>query len=98
MTDPPRPATSFKVAAVHPPNELVWAKPDSSWSWRLTPVDADHTRVVTRLKQRYRARPDALLTIPLLELGDFPMMRAMLKGIALRSERAHRTPSVRRTP
>ena len=31
--------------------------------------------------------PGLLLTIPLLEIGDFPMMRKMLLGIRARAER-----------
>jgi hypothetical protein len=86
MTSRATPQTSFVVAAVRPPEHLVWAKPDSTWAWRLTPLTGEHTRLVTRLKQRYRLNPSALMTVPLIEFADFPMMRKMLRGVKQRAE------------
>lgn len=84
----PRPGerTSYRVARVDPPHVLVWTNPDSCWSWRLTPLDGDRTRLVTRLSQRYRRRPSAVLVALALEVGDLAMMRQMLRGIARRAE------------
>ena len=67
---------------------LLWDKPDSTWAWRLTPLPGGQTRLVTRLKQHYRwgSSAMALFTLVLLEFGDFPMMRRMLKGIKVRAE------------
>jgi hypothetical protein len=81
--------TAFKVNGFEPQRWLLWAKPDSTWAWQLTPVDGGQTRLVTRLKQRYpwRASPGgALLTVVLFEFGDFPMMRKLLLGIRRRAE------------
>jgi len=79
--------TAFKVAAVEPRRQLLWSKPDSTWAWRLTPV-AGGTRLVTRLRHRYRRerRGDALLSLLLNEFGDFPMMRKMLLTLKHRAE------------
>jgi hypothetical protein len=80
--------TAFKVKAFEVNRWLLWAKPDSSWAWQLTPVDGGHTRLVTRLKARYpwRTSPGlALLTAVLFEFGDFPMMRKLLLGIRQRA-------------
>ena len=44
------------------------------------------TRLVTRLRQRYRPTPAGLLTMILAEFGDFAMMRKMLLGIKSRAE------------
>ena len=82
--------TAFKVKAFEPNQWLLWAKPHSTWSWTLTPVDGGRTRLVTRLKENYdwRSSPGlALLTLILFELGDFPMMRKLLVGIRWRAER-----------
>jgi hypothetical protein len=82
--------TAFKVKAFEPNQWLLWAKPHSTWSWTLTPVDGGRTRLVTRLKENYdwRSSPGlALLTLILFELGDFPMMRKLLVGIRRRAER-----------
>jgi hypothetical protein len=80
--------TAFRVAALEAPRHLVWAKPDSTWAWRLSPA-ADGTRVVTRLRILYRwQQPSgALLSLLLNEFGDFPMMRTMLRTLRGRAER-----------
>lgn len=80
--------TAFRVASLDEPRSLVWSKPDSTWAWRLTSDDAGGTRLVTRLKARYDRGPFLPMTALLMELGDFPMMRRMLLGIAERAERA----------
>ncbi len=77
--------TAFRVAILDRPRSLVWAKPDSTWSRRLTPDQARETRLVTRLKARYDRGPLLPVTVLLMEFGDFPMMRRMLLGIAERA-------------
>ncbi|MEZ5237417.1 MAG: hypothetical protein R2716_00110 [Microthrixaceae bacterium] len=64
MADPPGPTTSFEIVEVDAPRRLLWSKPDSTWSWTLEPVDGARTRLVTRLRVRYRLRPEALVTVP----------------------------------
>ena len=80
--------TAFRVAALEAPRHLVWAKPDSTWAWRLSPA-AGGTRVVTRLRILYRWQQPAgaLLSLLLNEFGDFPMMRKMLRTLRGRAER-----------
>jgi hypothetical protein len=81
--------TAFKVAAFELNRWLLWAKPDSTWAWRLVPLAGGRTRVISRLKARYAwEKPgSAILTLVLLEFGDFPMMRRVLHGIKVRAER-----------
>lgn len=88
----PRPTehTSFRVARVEPPHLLVWSKPGSVWTWRLTPLDGGRTRMLTRLQDECRP-PIGVLSWPLLELGDFPMMRRQLLNIRARAERLSRS-------
>ncbi len=86
MASHPTPGTSFQVADAEPGARLVWAKPDSTWAWTLAPFAPGRTRLVTRLRQRYRPTPAGLLTIVLAEFGDFAMMRKMLLGIKTRAE------------
>ena len=88
MANPPTPATSFVIAHAGPPEQLVWAKPDSTWSWTLLAMPDGRTRLVTRLRQRYRAAAATVVTVILAEFGDFPMMRKMLLGIKQRAETA----------
>jgi hypothetical protein len=92
MTDPPTTTTSFVLGEIDRPRHMVWSKPDSTWSWTLCPIDGGRTRLVTRLKVRYRLAPSALLTIPLIELGDFAMMRRMLLTLRRRATSAQPPP------
>ena len=72
---------------VHRPHD--GEDPDSTWSWRLTPLSDGHTRLVTRMKQDYRWETPrlALFNLVLMEFGDFAMERRMLKGVKSRAER-----------
>lgn len=87
MTSSADDRTSFRVARIDAPRALVWSKPDSTWAWRLTPDGTGGTRLVTRLKARYEPGPFLPVTVLLMEVGDFPMMRRMLRGIAERAAR-----------
>jgi hypothetical protein len=80
--------TAFKVKEFEPGRYLLWAKPVSTWAWTLTPLPHARTRLATRLRDRYdwTAPASAALSVVLLEFGDFPMMRRMLKGIKQRAE------------
>jgi hypothetical protein len=82
--------TAFKVKAFEPTQWLLWAKPHSTWSWRLIPTEDGGTRLVTRLEEKYDWRSPglALLTIILFDFGDFPMMGRLL----LRMNHAPRGP------
>lgn len=88
-TGQPTERTAFRVQSMEAPNSMLWVKPGSSWAWQLTPIVGGRTRLVTRLRCQYdwRDLPGVLVTIPLMELGDFPMMRRMLLGIRQRAER-----------
>jgi hypothetical protein len=81
--------TAFSVKAFETDSWLLWEKPDSTWAWKLVPLPGGRTRLITRLKQRYQweSPATAAFTLVLLELGDYPMMRRVLKGIRLRAER-----------
>jgi hypothetical protein len=79
--------TAFRVASIEEPRALVWSKPDSTWAWRLTSDGTGGTRLVTRLKARYDWGPFLPVTVLLMEVGDFPMMRRMLLGVAERATR-----------
>jgi hypothetical protein len=81
--------TAFKVKAFEINEWLLWEKPDSTWAWKLIPLDGGQTRLISRLKAGYGwEKPGmAIFTLVLLEFGDFPMMRRVLKGIKVRAER-----------
>ncbi|HET9324803.1 MAG TPA: hypothetical protein VFO03_13075 [Gaiellaceae bacterium] len=82
--------TAFRVRELDPNRVLLWEKPNSTWAWTLTPLGSGReTRLVTRIRQYYdwrRSPANALLTLTLFELGDFPMMRKLLLGVRERAE------------
>ncbi len=84
----PTDTTAFRVHSFEVERWLLWAKPDSTWCWQLTPVGLDTTRLVTRVRAVYdwRRPVSALFGAFLMEFGDFAMQRRMLKGIRGRAE------------
>lgn len=91
MSPSPTPTdrTALKVHSFDPGRWLLWAKPDSSWAWRLTPDGHGGTRLVTRIHAVYEWRTHPLTAFfgcLLMEFGDFAMLRKMLRGIKWRAE------------
>jgi hypothetical protein len=85
---PPTERTAFRVDSFEVDRWMLWAKPDSTWSWQLTPTGNGGTRLVNRIHAVYDwSRPlDASLAVVLMEFGDFPMNRRMMRGIKARAE------------
>ena len=84
----PSDRTAFKVHSFECDEWLLWTKPDSTWAWQLTATADGGTRLVIRICAMYdwRNPPMALLSILLMEFGDFAMLRRMLRGIKARAE------------
>jgi hypothetical protein len=61
--------------------EGTWS--NATWVWRLEPVDAGRTRLVTRL----RANAKGIRSRLFLDLGEIIMMRKCMLGIKRRAER-----------
>jgi hypothetical protein len=85
---PPTARTAFRVDSFEVDRWLLWTKPDSTWSWRLTPTSEGGTRLVNRIHAVYDWRHplDASLGVVLMEFGDFAMNRRMMRGIRTRAE------------
>jgi hypothetical protein len=88
MAPQPTETTSFVVDSFQAPEWMLWRTPTSTWAWRLAPVPDGRTRLISRLRFTYDWRHP--IGIFLLELGDWPMMRRMLRGIRERAEAEHR--------
>lgn len=88
MSPTPSERTALRVHSFQVNEWLLWSKHDSAWLWKLTPVDGNRTRLVTRIHASYDwSHPvTALLGVVLMELGDFAMLRRMLRGIKARAE------------
>ena len=91
MAEPVNDTTAFRVAGFEPGRWLLWHKPDSTWAWRFDAAPDGGTRLVVRLKGHYALDhpASALLSMFLLEWGDFPMMRRLLRSVRQRAEAAH---------
>jgi hypothetical protein len=78
---------SFIVDSFAEPRWLLWRSRARSWSWRLTPLSGGQTRLVSRLNAFYDwRRPGTVITVVLMEVADYAMMRRMLRGIKIRAE------------
>jgi hypothetical protein len=84
----PSDVTAFKVHSFEVNRWLLWSKPDSTWAWRLRRTDSGGTRLVTRVHaaRDWRHPLMAILSVVLMEFGDFAMIRRMLRGIKDRAE------------
>jgi hypothetical protein len=79
--------TAFRVRDFRPNEWMLWAKPDSTWCWRLDPIESTRTRLVSRIRAEHQfTSPSGLAGVALLELGDFPMNRRELLNIKQRAE------------
>ena len=92
MAPTPTEATAFRVDSFAVNRWLLWRKPDSTWVWTLTDIGQGHTRLVTRVRDfhDWKKPLGAMLSVLLMEFGDFAMMRRMLLGIKERAESAQR--------
>jgi hypothetical protein len=91
----PTDRTALRVRSFDVDRWLLWTKPDSSWAWTLTPDEHGATRLITRIHAVYEWKTHpvmALFGCVLMELGDFAMLRAMLRGIKQRAETAGPAP------
>jgi hypothetical protein len=85
---PPTDRTALRVHSFAVNSWLLWTKPDSTWSWQLNPTTSGNTRLVTRIRLTYdwHHPVTAVFGVVLMELGDFAMLRRMLRGIKARAE------------
>ena len=93
-TIPLAPGVEIPVKAIKP-NELlllVGHDPvigDASWVFGLYPLDEQHTRLVTRTRNRWPITPGSFLTLLVTEPGSFLMVRKMLLGIKRLAEQTN---------
>ena len=85
------PGGGLRVKGLVPGKWLLWwdGIGTSTWLWSLEQVAPGQTRLVTRVRTRYRwTHPSILFALLLLEPWDFPMMRKCMLGIKQRAEAA----------
>lgn len=80
------------VHALDPPCSMVWGTAgDTSWAWLLDPQRDGTTRLITRVRSRYRLLSPTIAFSLLLEFADIWMMRRMLLNLRERVEAAVRS-------
>lgn len=80
------------VKALEPNQWMLWGdnKGDVTWYWGLSPLGDGHTRLITRVRNRYRwTSPSILFSLP-MDVGDIVMMRRCMLGIKQQAESASR--------
>ena len=79
----------MRVHAMDPPSSMIWGTPgDTTWTWQLDPRPDGSTRLISRVRSRYRWFSPAIAFSALLEFGDIWMMRKMLLNLRDRAESA----------
>lgn len=79
----------FWVKAFEPNRWMLWDdkdKGDLTWFWGLYPADDGQTRLITRVRLRYRWLSPTILFNLALDVGDIVMMRKCMLGIKRRAE------------
>lgn len=77
------------VHSLHAPHQMVWGTPgETTLAWQLDPAAEGSTRLITRVRSRYRWRSPSIAFSALLEFGDIWMMRRMLLNLRDRVESA----------
>lgn len=90
-------AASLQFGTIDPNRTLVWRSPDEPHSgvfiWALIPVDATHTRLISRIRWRYLNDPMSRSLGVFTEFSDHVAVRAILRGVRDRVE-GRRRPSL----
>jgi hypothetical protein len=75
------------VLSIDAPHSMVWGNAgDTTWAWQLEPNPDGSTRLITRVRSRYRWLSPSIAFSALLEFGDIWMMRKMLLNLRNRAE------------
>jgi hypothetical protein len=75
------------VHSLTPPNSMIWATlPDTTWVWQLDETEGGSTRLIVRVRSRYRWLSPSIAFSMLIEFADIWMMRKMLLNLRDRAE------------
>jgi hypothetical protein len=76
----------MRVLSVDAPTSMVWGDPGgTTWAWQLEETATGGTRLVTRVRSRYRWLSPSIVFSLLVEFGDVWMMRKMLLNLQERT-------------
>jgi hypothetical protein len=81
---------SLVFDSIQPDHDLIWrgnaTPPDGSFAWVLYPVDASHTRLISRIRLRYHWTDRRILLDLFTEFADHVAVPRILVGIKGRVE------------
>lgn len=74
------------VHSINAPQSMVWGEPGgTTWAWQLDEAGPGSTRLITRVRSRYRWLSPSIAFSVLVEFGDIWMMREMLLNLRERA-------------
>ena len=77
----------IRVHSINAPTSMIWGTPgDTTWTWQLDPHPDGSTRLISRVRSRYRWSSPSIIFSALVEFGDIWMMRKMLLNLRERAE------------
>jgi hypothetical protein len=77
----------FTVHTLVPNEYMLWGeRGEMSWLWFLERVSEKQTRLITRVRLKYRWKQPTILLYLLIDVGDLVMMRKCMLGIQRRAE------------
>jgi hypothetical protein len=83
-------AATLQYGTVDRNRTLVWrgrdVPPSGVFIWSLTPLDEEHTRLISRIRWRYLSDPTGRALGVFTEFADHVAVRAILKGVRDRVE------------
>jgi hypothetical protein len=85
-----------EVLEMDPPHSMLWVFrgkgqwENATWAWGLYEEDAGHTRLVSRLRVRYKWARPSIVPMLITDVVELVMMRECLLGIKRRAERLTR--------
>jgi hypothetical protein len=70
-------------------NYILWIddKGMATWTWFLSPLNANQTRLITKLRTKYTWKSIWILYYLIYDFGDIVMMSKCMKGIKKRAEK-----------
>jgi hypothetical protein len=75
------------ILALDLPHSMMWGTlPDTTWLWVLEPQADGTTRLITRIRSRYRWLSPTIAFSMLMEFADIWMLRKMLLNLRERAE------------
>jgi hypothetical protein len=77
----------IRIHALDLPHSMTWGTPgDTTWVWVLEPRQDGTTRLITRIRSRYRWLSPTIAFSMLIEFADIWMIRRMLLNLRERAE------------